>query len=195
MIRSAIPKTSIFPDSLTALVVDEHATSREILAQQLHDWGVNVTVASNASEALKVLHQKFDDGERFDVCFIDGMLTDEARSEFAEALNSDSRFLSIHRIIMTAIGKRSEGDVSQDFGATGFLTKPVRYAQLRTCLNAVRANRQSVPVELEQNRASYVARQTIADMLFQAKPRVLVVDDTTVNQTLAVRNLERLGFG
>ena len=183
------------PDSISALVIDEHATSREVLSQQLQDWGVNVRVAANSREALDLLESHFDEGQRFDVCFIDGMLTDDARNDLADVLNTDARYLSIHRIVMTAIGKRSDEDLSQHFGATGFLTKPVRYAQLRTCLNAVRANRQSVPVELEQNRASYVARQTIADMLFQAKPRVLVVDDTTVNQTLAVRNLERLGFG
>jgi len=183
------------PDSIMALVVDEHDTSREIFAQQLEDWGVKVKVASSCEEALATLNSHFEKGERFEVCFIDGMLTDAARDNFAETLNTDRRYRSVHRIIMTAIGKRSDDDASRQFGATGFLTKPIRYAQLRTCLNAIRVNRRSVPVEFEQNRASYVARQSIADMLFQAKPRVLVVDDTTVNQTLAVRNLERLGFG
>jgi CheY-like chemotaxis protein len=78
------------------------------------------------------------------------------------------------------------------------LTKPVRHDQLQGCLRVVFGLQEAATVALDGSGASpaiataLITRHTLAEQ--QIRPRVLVAEDNLVNQKLAVRMLERLGY-
>ena len=178
-----------------ALVVDGHATTQKVLSQQLGDWNIEVSCANDGAEALRFLDESVSQDNLYDVCLIDVDLTDMSGIDFARKLMADRRFDSMRRIVMTAIGQRGDSRLAKEVGASAYLTKPIRRAHLIECIRTVSASRDSIPIQYPTDTSAFVTRHSIEDKLFQSKPRLLVVDDTAVNQTLAVRNLERLGFG
>jgi two-component system, sensor histidine kinase and response regulator len=182
-------------DGLRALIVDGHSTTRRVLTQQFSDWNIEVTHASDAEQALGLLEDSIIENEPFDLCLIDVELSGMSGIDFARMLIPDHRFDSMRRIVMTAIGQRGESRLAKEVGASAYLTKPIRRAHLEECIRTVTAPRLSNPVQYPTDDSAFVTRHSIEDKLFQAKPRLLVVDDTAVNQTLAVRHLERLGYG
>jgi signal transduction histidine kinase/CheY-like chemotaxis protein len=177
------------------LVVDGHLTTQKVLQQQLSDWGVEVECARTGTEALLMLEQASYDNKVYDVCLIDVDLADMSGIDFARKLMADERFDSMRRIVMTVIGQRGDSRLAKEVGASAYLTKPIRRAHLIECIRTVSATRNSIPIQYPTDTSAFITRHSIEDKLFQSKPRLLVVDDTAVNQTLAVRHLEKLGFG
>jgi len=177
------------------LVVDGHLTTQKVLQQQLSDWGVEVECARTGTEALLMLEQAIYENKVYDVCLIDLDLADMSGIDFARKLMADERFDSMRRIVMTVIGQRGDSRLAKEVGASAYLTKPIRRAHLIECIRTVSATRNSIPIQYPTDTSTFMTRHSIEDKLFQSKPRLLVVDDTAVNQTLAVRHLEKLGFG
>src|SRR6185295_2811385 len=70
-------------------------------------------------------------------------------------------------------------------GFAGYLTKPVREAHLRECLATVMGAAEIAPL---------VTRHTIEEARERKLARVLLCEDNDVNQLVAVRTLERLGY-
>ena len=56
---------------VSALVVDDNATNRDILAENLASWGVKATVVSGGMEALAVLRSRTAAREPFELAIID----------------------------------------------------------------------------------------------------------------------------
>ena len=177
------------------LVVDGHLTTQKVLQQQLSDWGVEVECARTGTEALLMLEQAIYENKIYDVCLIDLDLADMSGIDFARKLMADERFDLMRRIVMTVIGQRGDSRLAKEVGASAYLTKPIRRAHLIECIRTVSATRNSIPIQYPTDTSTFMTRHSIEDKLFQSKPRLLVVDDTAVNQTLAVRHLEKLGFG
>ena len=55
---------------MSALVVDDNATNRKILRQQLQSWGVTVAEAVDGFEALGLATAAADAGQLFDLAVI-----------------------------------------------------------------------------------------------------------------------------
>jgi len=178
-----------------ALVVDGHMTTQKVLSQQLGDWNIGVSCASDGTEALRLLEDSVSQNNLYDVCLIDVDLADMSGIDFARKLMADRRFDSMRRIVMTAIGQRGDSRLAKEVGASAYLTKPIRRSHLIECIRTVSATRHTIPIQYPTDTSAFVTRHSIEDKLFQSKSRILVVDDTAINQTLAVKHLERLGFG
>ena len=73
-------------------------------------------------------------------------------------------------------------------GIDGYLTKPVRRAQLRDCIATVMgANKRCTDTKL-------VAPYTLAENASRARRRILIIEDNLVNQKVVFGLLKRLGF-
>jgi CheY-like chemotaxis protein len=77
--------------------------------------------------------------------------------------------------------------VAQGSGIDGFLTKPVKTSALYDSLTAVLARRPAT------ERAPMVTTYTLAAAHAAQRQRMLVVDDSPVNQRVATRMLENMG--
>ncbi|MDH5699968.1 MAG: response regulator, partial [Nitrospirota bacterium] len=76
-------------------------------------------------------------------------------------------------------------------GFAGYLTKPIRKAQLQACLETVMGSHSTDVLEAS---SPLVTSHYLHDLQRQRARRILVADDHHVNQQLAVLMVERLGF-
>jgi len=183
--ESATPEPSNRRGSLSglsALVVEDNTTNREILAQQLGLLGLTVTLSPNAAAALQVLREGT---QRFDLAILDMHMPGMNGVELAEAICSElPEHAGMKLVVLSSVGSAIPiADLTRlKIGA--WLKKPVRHLELVHCVATV------MGVRLEAAHLLGDAHLP-AEVAFCA--RVLLVEDNQVNQTVAQRMLEGLG--
>ena len=75
-------------DGVRALVVDDNATNREILQQQLHGWGMAVTCAAGGEEALRSMRTAAEAHQPFELALIDMHMPQMDGLELAREIRS-----------------------------------------------------------------------------------------------------------
>jgi CheY-like chemotaxis protein/HPt (histidine-containing phosphotransfer) domain-containing protein len=94
---------------------------------------------------------------------------------------------ALRLMMMSAVGQHGLQDTAAELGIAALLTKPIRQAQLYSCL--VRAlDRPVAHPPQPPDQQTHQMRQALP-----APIRVLVVEDNIVNQKVAVRMLEKFG--
>ena len=173
---------------LKVLVTDDNATNRAILQQQLASWGIRAGSAEGGAGALSALREAREQGEPFDVAILDMQMAGMTGIEVARQIRGDARLAGTRLVLLTSIGERGQAAEAREAGFSGYLNKPVRQSHLHDCLLAVgRGPAPAAPAPL-------VTRHTLNEARERSLARVLVVEDNDVNQLVAVRTLEKLGY-
>jgi PAS domain S-box-containing protein len=164
------------------LVVDDSATSRRILTLQTKSWGMVPRATGSPSEALEWVRA----GEVFDVAILDRQMPEMDGVTLAVELHRlrEARLLPL--VMVSSLG-RGEGEESKELAA--FLVKPVRPSQLYNALVGILAGR-----DAQVARPAAAAPRFDAEMGRRQPLRILLAEDNVVNQKLALRLLERLGY-
>jgi two-component system, sensor histidine kinase and response regulator len=166
-----------------ALVVDDNASSREILAQHLLSWGVEVIGADSARGAQALLASEA--AARCDFALLDAEMPGVGGIELATLIRADARLDAMPLIMLTARDDHDgEADLVQLFAA--ILTKPVRRSQLLNCISRTVAS-----ASASADDSAIRALPAMAMRPFV--PRLLLVEDNPVNLEVAVGMLESLG--
>jgi signal transduction histidine kinase/CheY-like chemotaxis protein len=169
---------------LHALIVDDNTSNREILAQHLKSWGVEVVAAESSADALAVLGTP--DGLRFDFALLDDQMPGMDGIALAKRIREDSRFAAMRLIMLTTRDHHeSNSDTVQLFAA--ILTKPLRRSQLLNCVT--RAMIAAPEAGLEDSAIRAMPTATARAFV----PKILLVEDNPVNREVAVGMLESLG--
>ena len=175
------------------LIVDDNAASGAILRRQIKAWGMAPANVSAAEEAVAALYQAAQAGEPFTLAIIDCEMPGVDGIELARLIHAEARFATLPTILLTVFGWRGQGQAARDAGLAAYLTKPVRQAQLFECLVTVlglRAEEQSTDAP-----KPLVTRHNLRNYTPISQPcRVLLVEDNTVNQQVAVHQLYKLGY-
>ena len=172
---------------LRALVVDDNATNRTILEQQLSSWEMSCDVAEGASQALELLEAAATAGRPYALALLDLNMPDVDGCGLARAIRARPTLRTMRLLLLTSSGGRPES--AEGVGIDGFLTKPVRQSRLYEEIQAAIGDGPLVGELSELRRGPLGA----SDPRSPVKPTVLVVEDTPVNQTVATRMLEKLG--
>ena len=180
---------------LRALVVDDNATNRKILSHQLSSWGMTHDAADSGALALKMLRDAAARGEAYDVAVLDLMMPGMDGFDLARVVRSDARLSSVSLVLLTSFGQRGDGARAREAGIAAYLTKPVRQSQLFDCLTNVVND---TPRGQEGSAARPPSRLLTTHNLKGAKAMsnklILIAEDNTVNQKVAVRQLLKLGY-
>jgi DNA-binding NtrC family response regulator len=120
--------------SLKVLVVDDEATMRDILEMRLKEWGFDVLVASDASEAKEMAR-----GEHPDLVLSDVVMPGMSGVDLLRELKGTDPSRPV--ILLTAHGTVEMAVEAIKAGARDFLTKPLSYPNLRAVLKEVREER------------------------------------------------------
>ncbi|MFC8191511.1 response regulator [Cellulomonas sp. NPDC057328] len=158
----------------TAVVVEDNATNRRILVQQLDRWGLTCRAYASAEELLDALPHV----PRPDLAVLDMKLPGLSGAQAAARLRAQPRWSGVPLVLLSSLGDVLTTDERAPFAA--LLTKPVRAADLRRVVTDVVAGRRSEPRPATPRPAG-------------ASLRVLVVEDNAVNRTMAQRMLARMG--
>lgn len=164
------------------LIVDDNATNRKILTLQTSRWGMQARDTEAPQEALDWIKT----GEAFDIAILDMHMPVMDGRALAQALRTVNASLPL--ILFSSLGAReadTEGDV---FDA--YLSKPLRQSQLFDTLVTVFA-----PRDVAAHGTPKPEAGKDVSNLAKARPlRILLAEDNLVNQKLALRLLEQMGY-
>jgi PAS domain S-box-containing protein len=162
------------------LVVDDNDTNRRILVAQLARWDVDVRATGSPAEALGWVQA----GVPFDLVLSDLRMPDIDGLELASRIHGSGP-TPPPVVILSSVGERLPADAP----VAGSLTKPVKPSPLHDALVNVLAGRGATSIARAPERA------TIDPGLAARHPlRILLAEDNAVNQKLALRLLERMGY-
>jgi signal transduction histidine kinase/DNA-binding response OmpR family regulator len=164
------------------LVVDDNATNRRILVLQARNWGILTRDTASPQEALAWIQG----GDPFDLAILDMQMPEMSGVELAAALRQERDAESLPLVLYSSLGGREEADGSADFAA--YLTKPVRPSLLFDTLMNIFAGHTDEKIKAPQ-------KQQPETLMAQYHPlRILLAEDNAVNQKLALRLLEKMGY-
>ncbi len=170
------------------LVVDDNATNRQILKQQLGYWGLRTTAVDTGPKALAALREAAAEGHPYDLAILDMKMPEMDGLALGRAIKEEPPLAAVRLILLTSFGQRGHGAEASRIGIAAYLTKPVDEADLYDCLVEVLG-------EGPGKRAPHlVTRHTLRELRPPVAARVLVAEDNEVNQKVAARILEKLGY-
>ena len=172
------------------LVVDDNATSRRLLAVLLGSWHCRHDGAPDAQAALSTLRDAAALGDPFRVAILDMQMPDMDGEALGAAIKADPALCDTVLVMLTSVGERGDARRLESAGFAGYLTKPVKRSQLRECLATVLGRGPHRPPE---PRKRMVTRHLLSEGK-RRKVRILLAEDNAVNQKVALKMLEKLGY-
>jgi signal transduction histidine kinase/CheY-like chemotaxis protein len=163
------------------LVVDDNATNRRVLSLQTGKWGMKCRATGSPVEALQWLAA----GEAFDLAVLDMHMPEMDGVALARQIRE--RHAALPLVLFSSLGRREAGDAEGLFNA--FLAKPIRQSQLFDTLVGLLARDAAPKVAPEPGRPQLDPGQAKRHPL-----RILLAEDNVVNQKLALRLLQQMGY-
>jgi GAF domain-containing protein/CheY-like chemotaxis protein/HPt (histidine-containing phosphotransfer) domain-containing protein len=167
-----------------ALIVDDNATNLVLMTTLLSAWGVETTTASSGEEALAAIEHS-----GFDVAILDMLMPGMDGLELATRVRAHAPDLPA--ILASSVPRH---DVASDprweaAGIGAVIVKPIKASALHGALAIVL----DLGPAAEETRDQ--AEGILDPELATRHPlRILVAEDNVVNQRLALRLLEKLGY-
>jgi len=183
----------VIPDDIKGkriLIVDDNATNRHIFQEQLKSWGCRYEEASNGAKALKELGHAVADKDPFEIAIIDMQMPEMDGETLGQKIKQDPDLTNTILVLMTSMGQRSDAKRFEDIGFAAYLTKPVKFSQLYDALARVTGVKKKTP---EEHSAAIVTRHSLAEDQ-KYRVRILLAEDNTINQKVALNILKRLGY-
>ena len=174
----------------TVLVIEPHELTRTAIAQRLLPYKVEICEASSGSQALAQVRDAAAT-RTFAVAIIAPRLGDMSAEVLAAQLKNDPLSRDLPLVLLSGCGLRGDAAGASDAGFAAYLTKPVRTGQLAECLARVIGGGESTT-----SRSSILTRHqlTAGEAPTSERGRILLVEDNPVNQKVAARQLQRLGY-
>jgi CheY-like chemotaxis protein/HPt (histidine-containing phosphotransfer) domain-containing protein len=142
-----------------------------------------VQMVGSPHEALA----RIEAGEPFDMGILDMHMPEMDGVALARAIREHRSAAALPLLLFTSLGRREAGAESVGFAA--HLTKPIKPSQLFDALAGVLAGQ---PIRVERRTPSRL--ELDREMARRHPLRILVAEDNVVNQKLALRLLEQMGY-
>jgi PAS domain S-box-containing protein len=178
-----------FPDELkgkTILIVDDNATSREIIQEYLESWDMSVLLAPGVQEAREILQQAADSGPPIAAALIDSGLAGTDGFSLAHWIRSE-KLMDCKVIMMLTfqhLKRRAEFD-GRSVHAT--VVKPLHAPELLDAISVVLGLKTAPP---KPEPTLVPSKPDVSDQPL----KILVAEDTPFNQTFIMRLLEKNGY-
>jgi PAS domain S-box-containing protein len=124
--RGCVQRLAADQRAVRILVVDDDASSRDMLEAMLEPVGFGVETAASAAQAIERLCQP----ERIDLVLMDKRMPEMNGYEAIGRIRGLPVGQTLPIVVVTASGFADEGKPAQAAGANGYVSKPVRFEQL-----------------------------------------------------------------
>jgi signal transduction histidine kinase/CheY-like chemotaxis protein len=163
------------------LIVDDNATNRHILNLQTAKWGMQTKDTEFPATALEWIKS----GARFDLAILDMHMPEMDGLELARRIRETGSDFPL--VLFSSLGRREVNDDANLFAA--YLAKPLKQSLLFDTLEGLFGETKKREMRLPTERAKLDPEMGARHPL-----RVLLAEDNAVNQKLALRLLEQMGY-
>ena len=162
------------------LIVDDYETNRVILTRQTESWGMVSRATESGFQALEWIRR----GDHFDVAILDMHMPGMDGVALAQEIKREEGDQALPLVMLSSLGERVGGEGL----FMAYMTKPVKALQLYEALVGIFAGK---PVWTKEERTPV---QFDPELGIRHPLRILLAEDNVVNQKVALRMLERLGY-
>jgi signal transduction histidine kinase/DNA-binding response OmpR family regulator/putative methionine-R-sulfoxide reductase with GAF domain len=169
---------------LRILVVDDNATNRRILALQTAKWGMVVQDTESPGQALEMLK-----AAAYDLAIMDMHMPGMDGTMLARAIRAAGHTLPL--VLFTSLGRMEASEKGADSLFAATLAKPLRQSALHDTLMGLLGGD---AVAAAGTRAVPEKPKLDPQMATRHPLRILLAEDNVVNQKLALRLLQQMGY-
>ncbi|MCP4215453.1 MAG: transporter substrate-binding domain-containing protein, partial [bacterium] len=172
------------------IVVDDNAVNREILREYLAIKSITCQSVASGKEALDKMYAAASDGNPFKIAFLDYHMPGPDGVQLAGAIKEDPLLSDTVLILLSSYLSMENGPDADGLFAAA-LTKPVRVRDFfETLLEVWRRKQSGGAPEIQLTKSPAEKKSPM-----QLAIRVLLVEDTLMNQRVALEILKRFGCG
>jgi PAS domain S-box-containing protein len=195
---AAAPSTPALA-GLKLLIVSGNLTIRKVVYTLATFWGMQVEEASCVEEAVMVWGSAKSNNQCIDVAILDVNLLEENidNLELSLTLLKDTATESIEQptkwLLLNSANQRSLALYLLELGFSGCISKPLKASKLLGCLRQV-----LTPLQLMETQKPAMEHQSPVPQpkkpAYRSKVKILVVEDTPINQKVLLNQLKVLGY-
>ncbi len=182
---SPIPLTNPQFGGVRVLVADDNRSSLEILRQHLQGWGMDVRCTGNGREALQLVREADQAGRPFKLALLDMHMPQTDGMDLARQIRALPGADTPGLLMLCSSYSDTAQSARIELRAPRYLTKPIRRVDLFLIIGEMLA---PAPLESVQPAGAPEVPGTFAGR------RVLLVEDSPINQYIAAEMLRKIGF-
>ncbi len=164
------------------LIVDDNKTNIKILTTQVEQWGMEYKSTNSPFEALKIIRNE----NVFDAAILDYRMPEMDGIKLAEKICELEKGKNLPFIILSSLGKKDAIFENKNLNLS-VITKPVKHHLLYD--NLVSAFRKEEKSKLKKGLDG-----VNLDLSENYKLKILLTEDNTINQKVAIRIFEKMGY-
>lgn len=164
------------------LLVDDNATQRQILTEQMYVWQIQVTAVKDAEQALAALHQASTTAQPYQLALIDAEMPQVDGLALLNQIKAVPRFSPLPIILLFSLQRALHPPVLKQ--VAGYLSKPIFRSHLLKCLLGALEKQTITPPKATQTVERH---ETLP-----ARWHVLLAEDNVINQEVGKNILIQL---
>lgn len=165
------------------LIVDDSATNRRILSTVVNKWGMSEVSVESGQEALNAIEKEGP----FDLAILDMQMPAMDGAMLAEKIRQRTGCAALPLILLSSIGHQADHSHIALFDSV--LTKPAKPSQIYDAIIKALGTTSPLPME-----AKTKSTQPLIDKAKAHPDRILMAEDNSVNQKVAIHMLAKLGY-
>ncbi len=181
---------------LKALIVDDNAVNRRVLAEQLSSWGMQHSEDESGPAAIERMREAARIGKPFDIILLDYRMPDMDGETVGRAIKGEPALAAAVLICLTSSPGAHDSLLFHKAGFSAYLTKPVRPSVLARLMAVAWARRHDEPTSVLLLHDAVNPRPEMETSAVPApvarNRRILLAEDNSVNQKVAKALLEKL---
>jgi two-component system sensor histidine kinase/response regulator len=183
-----LPASNAVLSGLKVMVLDDIESIREILTEYLADFEMDTHACSDPIQALDHIEAAARSSKPFDLLLSDIRMPDMSGFELAARIRGHAAVSSMAIILFSGINEIGDGERCRRFGVDGYLTKPVKLAELKQAIEMVFGYAAS----RHRERRPLVTRHSLAE-IHHRQHRILLAEDYPTNQQVALSHMRSAG--
>jgi CheY-like chemotaxis protein len=169
------------------LIVDDNETNRVIMVHYLQNWKVDAIPVESGQEALNLLAQRAGTSEQIDLALLDMQMPEMDGVMLAKIIRGRAATQALPMVLVTSLGYGKTDDTAGLFQE--YLHKPLKPSQLFDAVVAVFTGKKATGPEWRVSDLKFDP-----EMANRHPLRILLAEDNVINQQVAVRFLQRMGY-